>query len=75
MTTQVRRSSLFPLALATFSVGLLAVLVTFVLFAFGYSDQPVWLNLACLLAPVGMFIGVIALLLQSRRRARPSPGH
>ncbi|APU17676.1 MULTISPECIES: hypothetical protein [Actinoalloteichus] len=68
MSTQASRSPLFPLSLTTFGIGLLAVFATFVLFALGYSDQPVWLNVACLLAPLGMFFGVIAMLRQSRRR-------
>ncbi|ASO22842.1 putative membrane protein YhdT [Actinoalloteichus hoggarensis] len=68
MSAQAGRSPLFSLSLTTFGIGLLAVFATFVLFAFGYSDQPVWLNVACLLAPAGMFVGVIAILRQSRRR-------
>lgn len=61
------RSRLLPTAVALFTLGVLGILVVFVLFATGHHDLPLWLNLACLLAPIGLGIGIATVVRQSRR--------
>lgn len=61
-------SAVLGWSLALFGVGLLAILVVFGLFAAGYENLPVWLNLLTLLCPVGLIFGVLATALRSRRR-------
>jgi len=47
-----------PAGFALFAVGLLFVLATVLPFFFGAEDRPLWLNLGCLLAPVGLAIAI-----------------
>lgn len=66
-------SAVLGSALTLFGIGLLAILVVFGLFAAGYENLPVWLNLLTLLCPVGLISGVLATVLRGRRsRARSS---
>jgi hypothetical protein len=51
-----------------FGLGLAAIVAIFVLFAVGYQDMPVWLNLATLLCPAGLIFGVVATVLRNRKR-------
>lgn len=60
-------SALLGSALTLFGVGLLAILVVFGLFAAGYENLPVWLNLLTLLCPAGLIFGVLTAVLRSRR--------
>ncbi|GAA0511581.1 hypothetical protein GCM10011581_01770 [Saccharopolyspora subtropica] len=62
------RSAVLPLSVALFTLGLLAIIVIFALFAAGYQDLPVWLNLATLLCPAGLIFGVVATVVRNRRR-------
>ncbi|MER7015556.1 hypothetical protein ABT324_29330 [Saccharopolyspora sp. NPDC000359] len=68
MATSARRSAILPVSVAMFALGLVAIIAIFTLFAVGYQDLPVWLNLATLLCPVGLVVGVIATVLRNRRR-------
>lgn len=68
VATSASRSRLLPTAVALFTVGLLGILTVFVLFATGHHDLPLWLNLVCLLAPVGFAVGVAGAVMQARRR-------
>ncbi|MFD9740063.1 hypothetical protein [Umezawaea sp. NPDC059074] len=62
---------LMPLALALFALGLVAIVVVFALFAAGKSDLPVWLNVAaCLLTPIGLGLGVLSAVRNSRAKRR-----
>jgi len=47
-----------PAGFALFVVGLLFVLATVLPFFFGADDRPLWLNLGCLLAPIGLAIAL-----------------
>ncbi|QGK68572.1 hypothetical protein GIY23_02490 [Allosaccharopolyspora coralli] len=67
---EASQSTATHVALILFAAGLLAVVAIFVLFAAGFSDLPVWLNLAALLAPAGLAVGLVSMLVRSRRRTR-----
>lgn len=54
-----------------FAAGFVAIVATFVGFAAGDTERPLWQNLACLLAPVGLGVALTGLLRQSRAQARP----
>ncbi|GAA2810185.1 hypothetical protein GCM10010470_51850 [Saccharopolyspora taberi] len=59
-----------PLAMGMFGLGLIAVVVVFGAFATGVEDLPLWLNLATLLAPAGLIIGVVTSIARTRRASR-----
>ncbi|MFB9569354.1 hypothetical protein [Saccharopolyspora hordei] len=68
MADSARRSALLPVSVVMFALGLLAIVAIFVLFALGYQDLPVWLNLTTLLCPVGLAVGVVGAIATARRR-------
>jgi len=41
-----------------FAVGLVFVLITVLPFFLGAGNRPLWLNLGCLLAPIGLVVAV-----------------
>jgi hypothetical protein len=57
-----------PASMVMFGLGLAAIIAIFVLFAAGYQDMPIWLNLATLLCPAGLIFGVVATVLRNRKR-------
>ncbi|MET9232279.1 hypothetical protein [Lentzea sp. NPDC003310] len=60
---------LMPLAIGLFAVGVLAIIAVFALFVAGYSDLPVWLNVAATYLPaVGLGLGIIAVIRKSRQK-------
>lgn len=62
-------SKMLPLAVGLFAVGVLAIIAVFVLFATGYSDLPVWLNVAATYLPaVGLALGIIAVIRKARQK-------
>lgn len=62
---------LMPLALGLFAIGLVAIVAVFALFAAGKTDLPVWLNVAAwLLTPIGLGLGVISVVRNSRTKRR-----
>ncbi|MFR9728612.1 hypothetical protein ACL03H_05230 [Saccharopolyspora sp. MS10] len=67
MSAAPSRPVLLPLALSLFAAGVMAVLAVFALYATGRTDLPVWLNLATLLAPLGLVVGVVGSVLRTRR--------
>lgn len=67
MAATAPKIKLIPVAIAVFALGLLAVVSTFGLYAAGQTELPLWLNLACLLLPVGLALGVFAVFRQSRK--------
>lgn len=55
-----------------FAVGLVAITVYLALFASGIEELPLWLNLLCLLAPVGFGLGLLGVFLENRNRPKAS---
>jgi uncharacterized membrane protein YhdT len=53
-----------------FAIGAIAIAVDLILFASGSRNLPLWLNLTCLLAPVGLGIGLVGTLVDARASAR-----
>jgi hypothetical protein len=69
------RSVSLPVSVALFSIGLIAIVAVFALYATGHHDLPLWLNLSTMLAPVGFVVGVVAAIMRARRDTpRPRPG-
>jgi hypothetical protein len=67
--TEQHKPWLMRVGIGVFALGVLAVLVVFVLFAAGLRDLPVWLSLAAGVAtPLGIALGLIALVLEHRKR-------
>lgn len=60
----------FVIAMVTFCVGLLAVVIVFALHASGYENLPLWLNLPTVLAPAGLITGVVTSVVRTRRQTR-----
>ncbi len=61
-----------PLAKAgmiCFFIGTLAILADVILFASGTRDLPLWLNLTALLAPIGLGVGLLGVLVENRKAA------
>jgi uncharacterized membrane protein YhdT len=58
-------TKLLPIAVVIFTIGLVAVLVTFGLSAAGHQELPVWLNLSCLLTPLGLSTGMISIVIRT----------
>ena len=68
-----RRRSAAPLAkigMALFAVGVIAVAADLILFLSGSRDLPLWLNLLCLLAPVGLGVGLVGTFVEARASSR-----
>lgn len=59
-----------PVSVGLFGIGLLAVIVVFGLSAVGVHNPPVWLYLAAMLAPLGLIVGVVAVIVRARRTSR-----
>lgn len=58
------------IGLALFALGVVAVLVDVVPFFVGAHDRPLWLNLACLLVPIGLVVAVWSALARGRREQK-----
>lgn len=71
MSNARHRPTVFSLAMAMFGLGLLAVIAVFGLYAAGYSNLPLWLNLATVLTPLGLVTGVVTAVLRARRQTTP----
>jgi uncharacterized membrane protein YhdT len=56
--------------LALFAVGLVFVAIDVLPFLAGHGETPLWLNLACLLAPLGFAIAVWSALRSGRGEQR-----
>jgi hypothetical protein len=55
--------------MALFAVGTIAIAVDLALFASGERNLPLWLNLLCLLAPIGLGVGLFGVVREARRSA------
>jgi uncharacterized membrane protein YhdT len=58
------------LGLAVFVIGVGFVVADVVPFFFAAHDRPLWLNLACLLAPLGFAVALWAALHRGRQEQR-----
>jgi len=59
-----------------FTLGLLAIVVVFFLFAFGFSELPVWLSVAAGVAtPLGLLLGLGALVREARQSGAAAQEH
>lgn len=61
------RSTAIPFAVGSFGFGTLAIGTLLALYATGHTDLPLWLDLATLLAPVGLVTGVVAVVVRAMR--------
>ncbi|RZS41011.1 hypothetical protein EV193_103329 [Herbihabitans rhizosphaerae] len=68
------RTTLLPIAVGLFSVGLVAVITVFSLFAGGRTDVPVWLSAAAMLVPVGLALAVLSVVRRPNRHGAPASG-
>jgi len=57
---------LMKVAMVLFTIGVIAIVVDLAMFASGARDLPLWLNLLCLLAPVGLGLGLLGTYFQAR---------
>lgn len=58
MSTDRGRPRLVQVGFVLFAVGLVFLLVTVLPFFFGDTERPLWLNLGCLLVPIGFVVAV-----------------
>ncbi|CAN5593500.1 hypothetical protein BH10ACT8_BH10ACT8_25290 [soil metagenome] len=58
------------IGLALFAVGLACLVITVTPFFFGDHNRPVWLNVACMLAPLGFIVAVTGGIRAGRRDQR-----
>lgn len=65
-----RAGPLYKVAMAVFTVGLVAICVDAVMFVAGSRDIPWWLHLVTILAPIGLGIGLVGTVLEARRDKR-----
>lgn len=52
------------------ALGILFILVDVLPFFAGQDDRPLWLNLACLLLPIGLTVAVWSALARGRREQK-----
>lgn len=61
------KSLLMRLSIALFTIGMVATVAVFVLFAAGFSDLPLWLSaVAGVVTPLGLALGLAALVREHR---------
>ncbi len=53
-----------------FVIGLVAIAADLVLFATGSRNLPVWLNVTCMLAPVGLGVALVGVAREARHTGR-----
>ncbi len=59
-----------PVGLALFGIGVVFIAVDVIAFFAGNHNSPLWLNLACLSAPIGFALAIGASLGQGRADQR-----
>ena len=67
------RPSAAPLAkigMVLFALGLIAIVADLVLFVSGQRNLPLWLNLLCMLAPLGLGVGLVSVVQEARATSR-----
>ncbi|MTD16988.1 hypothetical protein GIS00_23925 [Nakamurella sp. YIM 132087] len=76
MSRVKNRRKAAPLAKAgmiLFALGVVAIFADMILFAAGSRDLPLWLNLGAMLAPVGLGLGLLGVVLEARKGSRRTP--
>ncbi|MFD8496534.1 hypothetical protein SAMN05421504_102124 [Amycolatopsis xylanica] len=64
------KSFLMRLGIGLFAIGMLAVFAVFIMFAAGLQNLPIWLSAAAgVITPLGLGLGLIALVREARRKA------
>lgn len=56
--------------LVLFALGVVAITLDVIPFFFDVHDRPLWLNLACLLAPAGLAVAVVSAFRRGRADQR-----
>ena len=74
MRQRPQRDRLLTAAMVLFAAGLVAMAVTFALFATGHRRLPMWLSLSSLLLPIGLALGIFRTRRLSRREKERSDG-
>jgi hypothetical protein len=59
-----------PIGLALFGIGIVFIAVDFIAYFTGDHNSPLWLNLACLSAPIGFALAIGGSLSQGRADQR-----
>jgi hypothetical protein len=70
MTSSHARPRALAVSVVLFGLGLLSIVIIFGLHATGAADLPTWLNVATMLAPLGLATGVISVVVHARRDTR-----
>jgi uncharacterized membrane protein YhdT len=70
MERQADRPRLLRLGIGLFAVGVLFILLTVVPLFFGAHNRALWLNLGCLLAPLGFLVIVVSAVRAGRAEQR-----
>ncbi len=70
MPAAASRPTSVRVGLALFLVGLVFLAATVVPFFFGDHNQSVWLNVGCMLAPIGFVIAVVGVVRTGRADQR-----
>jgi len=68
--SNARRPRAFTVGVALFVVGLVAIVVDVLPFFDGRHNTALWLNLLCVLAPIGFILAVWSVLRAGRREQR-----
>jgi hypothetical protein len=64
-----RSSSIVPVAVAIFALGVVALAAVFALFMSGHHDLPLWLNSSAgVLVPLGLALALFGLVREARAR-------
>ncbi|MET3804290.1 protein-S-isoprenylcysteine O-methyltransferase Ste14 [Nakamurella sp. UYEF19] len=61
-----KAAPLAKIGMIVFAIGLVAIFADMILFASGSRDLPLWINLTAMLAPVGLGLGLIAVVRENR---------
>jgi integral membrane protein len=69
-TRPVAGRRLKRIGVGLFAIGLVTIIVTFLDYAFGDGDRPLWQNLLCVLAPIGFGLVILGLVQDGRAGAR-----
>ena len=64
-----KAAPLAKIGMICFCIGTLAIVADVILFASGFHDLPLWLNLTALLAPIGLGVGLVGILVENRKAA------